>query len=67
MNWFEKTLGFSEVSPQQVRSNLSLEGTRIRSEVNGAVLGCGWLEISRLSQLRARSQAYPDRGPSIVT
>jgi len=48
--WFETLTGFPEVSSQQVRENITVDGTR----VNGKVLVCGQLEIPSLAELRER-------------
>ena len=56
MTWFEALTGFSEESPEQVRANISLDGQRLRSHVNGKTLICGELETLSLSELRQRVQ-----------
>jgi hypothetical protein len=56
-DWFETMLGFEERSPehvQHVRERLTLEGTRVRSQVNGETYECGRLEIVSLQELRQR-------------
>jgi hypothetical protein len=53
--WFEETMGFAEQSPEQVRSLIEFEEGVLRSRVNGVELGCGRLELPRLSELRARA------------
>lgn len=50
--WFETLTGFSEESPQQVRANLTVDGTTLKSRVNGKVLVCGQLETPSLAELR---------------
>jgi len=55
--WFEELTGFREESPEQVRSNLTLEGTRLTSRINGRTLECGTLEIPSLAELRERARA----------
>lgn len=52
MMWFEELTGFAEVSPQQVRENMSVEGTKLTSHVNNAVFDCGELETPSLAELR---------------
>jgi hypothetical protein len=54
MTWFERLTGFAEESPQQVRANLSLDGNRLKSHVNGRVWICGEIEIPSLAELRER-------------
>ena len=53
--WFEGLFGFTEESPDQVRSVLSMTGTTLTSSVNGAVFECGSLEIPTLETLRRRT------------
>jgi len=65
--WFSQLMGFVEQGPEHVRQKLVLEGTTVRSLVNGITLDCGWLEIPRLAELRALSRALPDLGPSCVS
>lgn len=55
--WFENLTGFTEQSPAQVRENLSLEGTRLSSKINGKCFVCGSLETPSLGELRQRIQA----------
>lgn len=57
MNWFEHLTGFRETSPHQVRENLSVEGDRLISHVNGAGFTCGPLETPSLEELRDRVQS----------
>ncbi|MCS3665599.1 hypothetical protein GGP65_003243 [Salinibacter ruber] len=54
-DWFERLTGFPEKSPSQVRSNLTVEGTRLHSEVNGQTFRCGTLRIPSLADLRAET------------
>jgi len=35
VSWFERLMGFSEESPEQVRENVKVEGAFLRSIVNG--------------------------------
>ncbi len=55
--WFERLMGFHEVSPEQVRQNISLEKEVLRSHVNGKTYICGSLEIPSLGELRRRIEA----------
>ena len=51
MNWFEKLVGFSEESPDQVRANLEWGGVKLRSKVNGQSFRCGELETPSLARI----------------
>lgn len=50
--WFETLTGFSEESPQQVRNNISIDGSTLTSHVNGRTFSYGVLEIVSLKDLR---------------
>lgn len=50
--WFASLVGFPEENPDQVRNNLELDGTTLRSLANGRELNCGRLEIPSLAELR---------------
>ena len=52
--WFEELTGFTEKSPQQVRTNITVEGSTLKSLVNGKVFVCGELETPSLAELRER-------------
>ena len=52
--WFDKLTGFYEESPEQVRKNLSVEGTVLRSRINGKAYNYGKLGIPSLAELRER-------------
>ena len=52
--WFEELTGFTEESPQQVRTNITVKGNALKSLVNGKVLVCGELETPSLAELRER-------------
>src|SRR5262245_26960356 len=58
--WFEELTGFTENSPQQVRTNITVEGNALKSLVNGKVLVCGELKTPSLAELRESvcSSAY---------
>src|SRR5262245_13363422 len=65
--WFEELTGFAETSPQQVRTNITVEGQALNSLVNGKVLICGELETPSLAELRARVRSSEYRvGPGTV-
>jgi protein-tyrosine phosphatase len=66
-SWFERRLGFAEESPEQVRAQLALEDEVLVSRVNGARLGCGWLELPRLDELRRLDRELPGTPPSRVS
>ncbi|MDK1024090.1 MAG: hypothetical protein QGD92_07650 [Gammaproteobacteria bacterium] len=54
MMWFEKLTGFVEESPEQVRTNITVDGVELNSHVNGKRLICGELETPSLAELRER-------------
>jgi hypothetical protein len=62
MNWFETLTGFREGSPEQVRSNLAVEGEYITSRINGARHRHGRLETPSLAELRERTAAATKGG-----
>ncbi|MEX1027341.1 MAG: hypothetical protein WD049_04940, partial [Candidatus Paceibacterota bacterium] len=64
-DWFAKLTGFEEESPDQVRSLLRLEGTRLRSAVNDAAFECGRLEMPTLGELRERLAASGAAGGTL--
>lgn len=63
--WFSDLFGFNEESPDQVRSQLFLEGGRIHSRVNGRSFQCGVLEVITLDKLRSSAHPVEDAGASI--
>ena len=56
--WFNNLMGFAQQSPDQVRKNLALDGTRLTSLVNGKSYECGMLQIPKLEELR-HAGAFP--------
>jgi hypothetical protein len=54
MDWFEKLTGFCETDYDDTRTKLVVEGSRLRSRVNGKDYGVGVLELVPLQALRAR-------------
>jgi len=54
MTWFEALTGFREVSPGQVRENITVDGDTLTSLVNGKTYTCGQLETPSLEELRLR-------------
>jgi len=66
VTWFERLVGFPEDSPEEVRSQLVLEGTTLRSLANGASYEAGTLEIPSLAELRERVRAAGPPGGRIA-
>lgn len=67
MTWFDRLMGFSEESPQQVRENIAVDGVKMTSTVSGAAFVCGELETPSLGELRERVRSMNDQaGPSTV-
>jgi protein-tyrosine phosphatase len=60
-------MGFAETTPDEVRARLELEGESIVSRVNGARVGCGWLETPSLAELRALDRSTPSDSRSMVS
>ncbi len=56
-DWFTKLTGFAESSPDEVRRHVSVQSSRLTSQVNGESYECGWLEILSLQELRERVAA----------
>lgn len=56
MTWFETLTGLREESPDHVRKQLTVEGDRLRSSVNGSEWRCGKLATPHLSELRERAR-----------
>lgn len=52
--WFEKLMGFEEVSPIDVREKISVEGEFLYSKINGKKYKFGKLEVLTLEELRKR-------------
>lgn len=52
MNWFRQLTGFAEQSPDQVRSQLQLQGRRLTSLANGNSWDCGGFSAPMLQKLR---------------
>lgn len=59
MTWFEELTGFREVSPDQVRENITVEGDTLTSLVNGRTFTHGRLETPSLGKLRQRVGPSP--------
>ncbi len=58
MTWFQRLTGIEEQSPDQVRSQLSIDGDQIVCP-DGARIAFGQLEIEKLGALRSRVEAIP--------
>ena len=54
MTWFEELTGFRELSPDQVRQSITVEGDTLTSLVNGRTFTWGRLETPSLGELRER-------------
>jgi hypothetical protein len=52
MDWFERLTGFLETSYDDTRAKLKVEGSQLRSLVNGESYGIGELELMPLRTLR---------------
>ena len=61
-DWFELLTGFKEQDYQRTRSNLQVEGSRLRSLANGCEYEIGTLEIVSLRTLRSRIASNEDSG-----
>ena len=61
--WFERLVGFEEGGMDNVRSKIEIDGSRLRSTVNGAEFIFGELELVSLEVLRKRAQiqVYSDK------
>ena len=57
--WFEELMGFREEHPDQVRSNIQVDGQTMTSKVNSEAYGFGWLETPSLAEVRSRVEALP--------
>ncbi|MFV0525005.1 MAG: hypothetical protein ACK5RL_10940 [Acidimicrobiales bacterium] len=63
--WFRELVGFDESTAEEVRSRLSVDGDQMTSLVNGRQMGCGFLELPSLAELRQRTTTVGDgAGPS---
>jgi hypothetical protein len=54
MTWFEVLTGFREISPSQVRENITINDDTLISLVNRKAFTCGRLETPSLGELRNR-------------
>tara|TARA_B100001758_G_scaffold247800_1_gene267343 strand:+ start:5009 stop:5995 length:987 start_codon:yes stop_codon:yes gene_type:complete len=53
--WFKDLFGFNEISPENVRKNINIEGSKITSKVNGKTYEFGTLQIPTLKELKETS------------
>jgi hypothetical protein len=54
MDWFERLTGFREESYDDTRAKLTVEGSQLRSLINGESYGIGELDLVPLQTLRER-------------
>lgn len=54
MDWFERLTGFPENGYEDTRRQLEVDGSQLRSRVNGQAYGIGELELVSLQTLRER-------------
>lgn len=54
--WFERLMGFREESPEQVRSQIDVDGQYMTSRVNGKRYRYGTLEVVSLNELARRGR-----------
>jgi hypothetical protein len=57
-DWFAELTGFPEASAAEIRRQLEVSGTSLRSRVNGRALGIGVLETPSVAELRAHAQPH---------
>ena len=53
--WFNDLFGFNEISPENVRKNINIDGSKITSKVNGKSYEFGTLQIPTLKELKETS------------
>lgn len=53
--WFKNLTGFDEISPENVRKNILIDGLSLTSKVNGKSFQFGILETPTLSELKEQS------------
>jgi hypothetical protein len=61
MDWFELLTGYRETNYDDTRAKLSVEGSWLRSVINGKRYGIGELELVSLQALRERSRSAGTR------
>jgi hypothetical protein len=57
MDWFERLTGFRETGYHDTRAKLKVDGSRLKSVINGKDYGIGELELVSLQALRERVQS----------
>ncbi len=62
--WFEELTGFTEQDAAQVKRQMVLQGDKLISLANGAVLNAGRLLMPMLAQLTGQAQALLDDNPT---
>lgn len=53
--WFNDLFGFNEISPENVRKNINIDGRKMTSKVNGKSYEFGTLQIPTLKELKETS------------
>lgn len=56
--WFKKLTGFEEISPENVKENIIIDGQSLTSKVNGKSYQFGELQVPSLESLREEGEAY---------
>lgn len=68
MSWFKEVYGFEEVSPEDVRRNITIEGNRLVSKANGKAYQFGILDTPTLTELRKQAPIHaPHHGSLKLT
>jgi hypothetical protein len=62
MDWFERLMGFREPSYDDTRKRIEIDGSTLRSRINGRVFAIGKLELVSLGTLRERIAAGKNPG-----
>lgn len=65
--WFEDLMGFKEISPENVREKIFVEGKKLVSSINGKSFQYGTLEIPSLKELKEQSLAEAQKGRMSIT
>jgi hypothetical protein len=58
VDWFEKLFGFREGNYEFTRQQMQIQGSTLRSRVNGRIFGIGELELVSLHDLRDRTSNH---------
>lgn len=67
MNWFTELTGIREESPEQVRSQMTCEGTRLKSNQNQKSWNVGRFELVPLGELKRRVPRRNHKTPNRVS